>query len=152
MAKTVCLATKSLFGLFGFLIRKIAALKESQEQQVQLESVSFIWPNGALEGTFYYAPGNRNYAEILICTGLDTHVDRRSFLSMKPSRLASIMPKASLNSWIWEGSNIEKTFDACFFDFFPFFGGMLAFLKFYFNIEALFIALTEDKNYYLTKV
>lgn len=35
----------------------------------------------------------------------------KSSLSMKPSRFWSIMLKASLNSWIWDWSNIAKTLD-----------------------------------------
>jgi hypothetical protein len=33
-------------------------------------------------------------------------------LSMKPSQFWSIMLKASLNSWIWDWSNMENTLDA----------------------------------------
>lgn len=35
----------------------------------------------------------------------------KSSLSMKPSRFWSIMLKASLNSWIWDWSNMAKTLD-----------------------------------------
>ena len=47
----------------------------------------------------------------------------RSSLSMKPSRFWSIMLKASLNSWIWDWSNMANTLEvarwALFFVVFP---------------------------------